>query len=47
MICSWGTLTGINLDLGEIIWQVPLGTYPELEKQGLSPTGHLIWVVQL
>ncbi len=35
----WGTLSGINLDLGEIIWQVPLGTYPELEKQGLSPTG--------
>ena len=35
----WGTLTGIDLDLGEIKWQVPLGTYPELEKQGLSPTG--------
>ena len=25
--------------LGEIKWQVPLGTYPELEKQGLPPTG--------
>ena len=35
----WGTLTGIDLDLGEIKWQVPLGTYPELEKQGLPPTG--------
>ena len=35
----WGTLSGIDLDLGEIKWQVPLGTYPELEKQGLSPTG--------
>jgi quinoprotein glucose dehydrogenase len=35
----WGTLTGIDLDLGEIKWQVPLGTYPELEKKGLSPTG--------
>jgi quinoprotein glucose dehydrogenase len=35
----WGTLTSINLDEGKIEWQVPLGTYPELEKRGISPTG--------
>jgi quinoprotein glucose dehydrogenase len=35
----WGTLTAMDLDRGEIRWQVPLGTYPELEAQGLPPTG--------
>ncbi|MBI2948493.1 MAG: PQQ-binding-like beta-propeller repeat protein [Verrucomicrobia bacterium] len=35
----WGTLTAIDLDQGEIRWQVPLGTYPALEKRGLPPTG--------
>jgi quinoprotein glucose dehydrogenase len=35
----WGTLNAINLDKGEIAWQVPLGTYPALEKRGLPPTG--------
>jgi quinoprotein glucose dehydrogenase len=35
----WGTLTAINLDEGDILWQVPLGTYPELEKRGFEPTG--------
>ncbi len=35
----WGTLTAIDLDKGELRWQVPLGTYPELEKRGLPPTG--------
>lgn len=35
----WGTLSAIDLNEGEILWQVPLGTYPELEKRGLSPTG--------
>ena len=35
----WGTLSAIDLDAGNIIWQVPLGTYPELEAQGLPPTG--------
>lgn len=35
----WGTLSAIDLDAGRIIWQVPLGTYPELEAQGLPPTG--------
>jgi len=35
----WGTLTAIDLDKGEFKWQVPLGTYPELEKRGVPPTG--------
>lgn len=35
----WGTLTAIDLDTGEFRWHVPLGTYPELERRGLPPTG--------
>jgi len=35
----WGTLTAIDLDRGRFAWQVPLGTYPALEKRGLPPTG--------
>jgi len=35
----WGTLNAINLNTGEIDWQVPLGEFPELTAQGLPPTG--------
>ncbi len=35
----WGTLTAIDLNQGELAWQVPLGTYPALEKQDFPPTG--------
>lgn len=35
----WGTLNAIDLDRGEIRWQVPLGTYPALEKKGIPATG--------
>jgi quinoprotein glucose dehydrogenase len=35
----WGTLTAIDLDTGEFRWQVPLGTYPQLEAKGIPPTG--------
>lgn len=35
----WGVLSAIDLNLGKIKWQVPLGTYPELEKRGFPPTG--------
>ncbi len=35
----WGTLSSIDMDKGTIDWQVPLGTYPELEAEGFEPTG--------
>ena len=35
----WGTLTAIDLNRGAFRWQVPLGTYPALERRGLPPTG--------
>jgi len=35
----WGRLSAIDLNKGEILWQVPLGTYPELEAKGHPPTG--------
>jgi quinoprotein glucose dehydrogenase len=39
----WGTLTAYDLNVGEIAWQVPLGEYEELTKQGIPPTGTLNW----
>ena len=35
----WGTLTAISLDQGEIVWQIPLGEFPELAAKGLVNTG--------
>lgn len=35
----WGTLTAINLNNGEQLWQDPLGEYPELVKRGVPITG--------
>lgn len=35
----WGTLTAINLNTGETIWQNPLGEYPDLKKKGIPVTG--------
>lgn len=35
----WGTLNAIDLNQGEIAWQVPLGELPELTEAGLPPTG--------
>jgi quinoprotein glucose dehydrogenase len=35
----WGTLSAINLNTGEYVWQIPLGEYPELAAQGLRNTG--------
>ncbi|MEO7598245.1 MAG: pyrroloquinoline quinone-dependent dehydrogenase [Opitutus sp.] len=35
----WGTLTAIDLNAGEIKWQVPLGEFPELTQRGIPPTG--------
>ncbi len=35
----WGTLNAIDLNKGEIAWQVPLGELPELTAKGVPPTG--------
>jgi len=35
----WGTLTAIDLNKGEHVWQVPLGYNPELAEAGLTNTG--------
>jgi quinoprotein glucose dehydrogenase len=35
----WGTLSAIDLDGGEILWQIPLGEFPELTAKGIPPTG--------
>ncbi|HEV2687733.1 MAG TPA: PQQ-binding-like beta-propeller repeat protein [Bryobacteraceae bacterium] len=35
----WGTLNAIDLNKGEIRWQIPFGEYPELVAQGIKDTG--------
>jgi quinoprotein glucose dehydrogenase len=35
----WGTLNAIDLNKGEIVWQVPLGEFKELTAQGIPVTG--------
>ncbi len=35
----WGTLNAIDLNKGEIVWQVPLGEFEALTQRGLPPTG--------
>jgi quinoprotein glucose dehydrogenase len=35
----WGKLSAVNLNSGEIEWQVPLGEYKELTKRGIPVTG--------
>lgn len=35
----WGTLNAIDLDRGELLWQVPLGELPELKARGVPATG--------
>jgi quinoprotein glucose dehydrogenase len=35
----WGTLTAIDLQTGDHLWQVPLGEYPQLIEKGIPPTG--------
>jgi quinoprotein glucose dehydrogenase len=35
----WGTLNAIDLNTGETLWQVPLGEFEELTRQGIPVTG--------
>jgi quinoprotein glucose dehydrogenase len=35
----WGTMTAINLNTGEHVWQTTLGEYPELKAKGVPLTG--------
>ena len=35
----WGTLNAVDLNAGRILWQVPLGEYPELASAGVPTTG--------
>lgn len=35
----WGTLNAIDLNKGEIAWQVPLGEFEELTQRGMPQTG--------
>jgi quinoprotein glucose dehydrogenase len=35
----WGTLTAIDLNTGDHVWQIPLGEYPELAEKGVPTTG--------
>lgn len=35
----WGTLNAINLNTGEIEWQVPLGEFEDLTAKGIPVTG--------
>lgn len=35
----FGTISAINLNTGEIVWQVPLGEYEKFRKQGISNSG--------
>jgi quinoprotein glucose dehydrogenase len=35
----WGTLNAIDLNRGDIAWQVPLGEYAELTARGIPRTG--------
>ncbi len=35
----WGTLNAIDLASGKRLWQITLGEYAELSKEGIPPTG--------
>lgn len=35
----WGQLNAINLNTGKIEWQVPLGSFQELDERGVPTTG--------
>lgn len=35
----WGQITALDLNEKKVVWQVPLGEYEELSKEGHEPTG--------
>ncbi|SMO31986.1 PQQ-binding-like beta-propeller repeat protein [Fodinibius sediminis] len=35
----WGRLNAVDLNTGEIAWQMPLGEYPSLREKGIPATG--------
>jgi quinoprotein glucose dehydrogenase len=35
----WGQLHAIDMNTGDFVWSVPLGTYAALEAKGIPPTG--------
>ncbi len=35
----WGTLSAIDLNQGNIVWQIPFGEYPALVEKGMKNTG--------
>ena len=35
----WGKLCAVNLNSGELVWEIPLGEYEELSEQGIPITG--------
>jgi quinoprotein glucose dehydrogenase len=35
----WGELSAVNANTGDVVWRRPLGSYDELEAQGLTDTG--------
>ena len=37
----WGLLTAVDSKTGDVVWRVPLGSYPELEKLGIHDAGTL------
>lgn len=39
VVPPWGTLNAIDLNTGQTLWKVPLGSYPELAAQGMGDTG--------
>lgn len=39
----WGTLNAVDLNTGEYVWKVPLGNYPDLQKEGAPMTGTENW----
>jgi len=35
----WGTLSAVDLNTGDYLWQIPLGEFAELTEKGIPPTG--------